>query len=103
MDASRPNEPIDMDASGGDGFESVHLGWDDEVVDDGSYESQENSSEYNWLGGGHLLSDDDDEEINSIKTKFRFNEIDENEVTGNELARDEVDGNEAIVNEKNWS
>ncbi|KAK8540774.1 hypothetical protein V6N13_068211 [Hibiscus sabdariffa] len=72
MDASGPNEPIGMDTSGSDGPEGVNFGWDDGVVHEGSYESQENSD---------------------------GNEAAGNEQTGDEEARDEIGGNEAYGNE----
>ncbi|KAK9020859.1 hypothetical protein V6N11_010871 [Hibiscus sabdariffa] len=95
MNATGPNGPIGMNASHSNGSEGVSFSWDDGVVDEGSYERQENSGDSNWLGGGLFLSDDDDdEEIASIK------KLDENETNRNEKARDEDDGNEADGNEE---
>ncbi|KAL4304651.1 hypothetical protein GQ457_10G028180 [Hibiscus cannabinus] len=103
MNATGPNGPIGMDASHSDGSEGVSFSWDDGVVDEGSYESEENSSDSDWLGGGHLLSDDDDEEITSIKKKLgskQLNEVDVNEADGNEVDVNETDGNEEARDEQ---
>ncbi|KAK9006635.1 hypothetical protein V6N11_018970 [Hibiscus sabdariffa] len=105
MNATGPNGPIGMDASHSDGSEGVSFSWDDGVVDEGSYESEENSSDSNWLGGGHMLSDDDDddddeEEITSIKKIEQLNEVHGNEADGNEVDGNEKDGNEEARDEQ---
>ncbi|KAK9035542.1 hypothetical protein V6N11_077581 [Hibiscus sabdariffa] len=104
MNATGPNGPIGMDASHSDGSEGVSFSWDDGMVDEGSYESEENSSDSDWLGGGHLLSDDDDDdddEITTIKKKLeQLNEIDGNEADGNEVDGNETNGNEEARDEQ---
>ncbi|KAK8496226.1 hypothetical protein V6N12_019342 [Hibiscus sabdariffa] len=91
MNATGPNGPIGMNASHSNGSEGVSFSWDDGVVDEGSYERQENSGDSNWLV--------DLEAPVNVGSK-QLNEIDENETNRNEKARDEDDGNEADGNEE---
>ncbi|KAK9000929.1 hypothetical protein V6N11_082725 [Hibiscus sabdariffa] len=96
MDASSGNDDNGSngpDASANNGPDSVHFGWNNEMVDEESYEAQEGSGESDWLGREHLLSDDDDEELNAIGTQ---NDIqDTNEEAENEANR----ADENAVNE----
>ncbi|KAK8512948.1 hypothetical protein V6N13_090315 [Hibiscus sabdariffa] len=123
MNATGPNGPIGMDASHSDGSEGVSFSWDDRMVDEGSYESEENSSDSDWLGGGHRLSDDDEEiiaikKIRLVRRKIKnstvsatdseapidvgleqLNEVDGNEADGNEVGGNETDENEEARDE----
>ncbi|KAK8998652.1 hypothetical protein V6N11_084039 [Hibiscus sabdariffa] len=73
MDASSGNDDNGSngpDASASNGLDSVHFGWNNDMVDEESYEAREDSVESDLLGREHLLSDDD-EELNAIGTHFR--------------------------------
>ncbi|KAK8704549.1 hypothetical protein V6N13_048171 [Hibiscus sabdariffa] len=66
-----PNGPIGINASSGD-RSHANLGWCDKLVDEDSYDKNEDcglgSIDYG-LGEEYALSDDDDEDINSIHSR----------------------------------
>ncbi|KAK8649247.1 hypothetical protein V6N13_129980 [Hibiscus sabdariffa] len=103
MNATGPNGPIGMDASHSDGFEGVSFSWDDGVVDDGSYEIEENNSDSDWLVSAADLEahvDVGSEQLNEVDgNEADGNEVDGNETNGNEEARDEQHENGADENE----
>ncbi|KAK8693844.1 hypothetical protein V6N13_071412 [Hibiscus sabdariffa] len=112
MNATGPNGPIGMDASHSDGSEGVSFSWDDGMVDEGSYESEENSSDSDWLVRRKIKNstvsaadleapvDVGSEQLNEIDgNEADGNEVDGNETNGNEEARDEQHENGADENE----
>ncbi|KAK8512442.1 hypothetical protein V6N12_075021 [Hibiscus sabdariffa] len=60
-DDNGPNGPSGIDENVDDGLEGGQFGWSDGIVDEDSYEFQEDSGDSDRLGRNHLLFDDDDE------------------------------------------
>ncbi|KAL4379491.1 hypothetical protein GQ457_02G021020 [Hibiscus cannabinus] len=88
MDASSGNDdngPNGVDASASNGPDNVHFGWNNDMVDEESYEAQEDSGESDWLENEN--GDRDEEADNEANT------TDENAV--NEEATDGIGDNEA--------
>ncbi|KAK8677356.1 hypothetical protein V6N13_142900 [Hibiscus sabdariffa] len=114
MDASSKNDDNGHDASASDGPDSVHFGWNNDMVDKESYEAQEDSGESDWLGREHLLSNDD-EELNAIGTHFRVvkkkirnkivqaTNLEPPFILGSVVENENEDRNEEDENEKNRS
>ncbi|KAK8663585.1 hypothetical protein V6N13_083397 [Hibiscus sabdariffa] len=103
MNATGPNGPIGMDASHSDGSEGVSFSWDDGVVDEGSYESEKNSSDSDWLVRRKIknstVSATDLEAPVEVGSE-QLNEVDGNEPDGNEVDGNETDGNEEARDEQ---
>ncbi|KAK8560573.1 hypothetical protein V6N13_083010 [Hibiscus sabdariffa] len=70
-DDNGPNGPSGIDENVDDGLEGGQFGWSDGIVDEDSYEFQEDSGDSDRLGRNHLLFDDDDE-LNVIGAHFRI-------------------------------
>ncbi|KAK9011246.1 hypothetical protein V6N11_044100 [Hibiscus sabdariffa] len=68
--------------------------WDDGVVDEGSYESEENNSDSDWLVSAADLEAPVDVGLEQL------NEVDGNEADGNEVDGNETDGNEEARDEQ---
>ncbi|KAK8701891.1 hypothetical protein V6N13_020269 [Hibiscus sabdariffa] len=88
MDASSGNDDNGSngsDASASNGPDSVHFGWTNDMVDEESYEGQEDSDESDWL--------DTNEEAENEANRADENVVNENEVDGADES--ETEGNEA--------